>query len=211
LEPFCSFFSLSTSRAGYESPSRRTYGVELTSSGQKMEQARRRRVAVRVQLREKPGGVAVGGEEFDDGFEDSAGSARSRTQFIDARSARIEAAPAVAAALRWRGRCDSKSSALRQSHRQRTANARPLNAYPIAVTQRSVRLARNHRRWRARRSDQSGPHEVCYGDSPLCATCNPAKRLSQVPNAYRPMSLRRDGRARNQSSTRGQVVQHVMQ
>ena len=36
---------------------------------------------------------------------DRAGSARNRTQLIKARTARIEAAPAVTAALRWRGRC----------------------------------------------------------------------------------------------------------
>jgi hypothetical protein len=36
---------------------------------------------------------------------DCARSARNRTQLISARSARIEAAPAVTAALRWRGRC----------------------------------------------------------------------------------------------------------
>jgi hypothetical protein len=35
---------------------------------------------------------------------DRAGSARSRTQIVNARSERIEAAPAVTAALCWRGR-----------------------------------------------------------------------------------------------------------
>lgn len=110
-------------------------------------------VAVGVQLREEPGGVAVGGEELDDGFEvdgadllveggalgaavleellalgvgdeihgfDSClggpqrsvhrtdGPRRVRPESNAAHqghSERIEAAPAVTAALRWRGRC----------------------------------------------------------------------------------------------------------
>ena len=36
---------------------------------------------------------------------DRAGSARNRAQLINVPSVRIEAAPAVTAALRWRGRC----------------------------------------------------------------------------------------------------------
>jgi hypothetical protein len=51
-----------------------------------------------------------------------AGSARSRTQLINARSARIEAAAPVTAALRWRGRCGLKVSALWQRHRRLTAS-----------------------------------------------------------------------------------------
>jgi hypothetical protein len=41
---------------------------------------------------------------------DRAGSARSRTQLINPRSTRIDAAPAVTAALRWRGQCQQESS-----------------------------------------------------------------------------------------------------
>ena len=40
---------------------------------------------------------------------DHAGSARSRTQLMDARSGWIEAAPAVTAVFRWRGRCKVKA------------------------------------------------------------------------------------------------------
>jgi hypothetical protein len=112
-----------------------------------------RQIDVGVELGQEPGGVAVGGEELDDGLEveglvlsvdggalgasvleelfalsgsdklhvfDSClggpqrsvhqthgllGSAPSRTQLINGRSERFEAAPAVTAALRWRGRC----------------------------------------------------------------------------------------------------------